>query len=81
MNYEPNFDIHAEAVRMGLEIDHHASDLYIKHSPAAVELVQRIRKLYSPPKVSQFTDPAGALWFEVPFAYTPFWTTKAEASA
>lgn len=55
------------------ERDHHASDLYIKVTPATMRIIDRYE--YSS-QVSSFrdqTDPRRALWYDIPFAYLPFW--------
>jgi len=55
------------------ERDHHASDLYIKVTPATTRIIDRYE--YSS-QVSSFhdqTDPRRALWYEIPFAYLPYW--------
>ena len=55
------------------ERGHHASDLYIKATPSTTRIIDRYE--YSS-QVSSFrdqTDPRRALWYEIPFAYLPYW--------
>ena len=52
------------------DIDHHASDLYLKRTPAAVDLVKR---LDNQALLSVFRDPDGVAWYELPFCFSPYW--------
>ena len=52
------------------DIDHHYSDLYIKVTPAAVELVRRLDNVALVPT---FRDADGVAWFELPFCFAPYW--------
>ena len=49
------------------DIDHHASDLYLKRTPAAVALVER---LDNTALLSVFHDPDGVAWYELPFCFS-----------
>ena len=61
----------AVAALPACDIDHHASDLYIKRTPAAVALVER---LDSTVLLSVFRSQIdGRIWYELPFCFTPFW--------
>jgi hypothetical protein len=52
--------------------DHHESDLYIKATPAARELLKRYKHSFS-----AFTSQIdGSLWFDVPFAFDPWWEER-----
>ena len=65
--------IYAAAVEAlpAYDIDHHASDLYIKRTPAAVALVAR---LDNTALLSVFLSQIdGCIWYELPFCFTPFW--------
>lgn len=52
------------------DIDHHAGDLYLKRTPAAIALVNR---LTTKSLLSVFRDPSGVSWYELPFCFTPYW--------
>lgn len=53
------------------DIDHHASDLYLKRTPAAVALVGR---LDNTALLSTFRSQIdGGIWYELPFCFTPYW--------
>lgn len=60
----------AVAVLPAADIDHHNSDLYLKRTPAAVALVNRLE---NKSLLSVFWDPAGVPWYELPFCFTPYW--------
>lgn len=60
------------------ERDHHGSDLYIKATPVTMRIVDRY--VFSS-QVSSFrdqTDPRRALWYNIPFAYLPYWQGQRE---
>ena len=83
-----SYDLYEEAVkRLPAEhISHHESDLYIKVTPDSRVLVEACCKGL----VSEFgknsdciktfrsihPDDKGALWYEIPFHYTPFWKER-----
>lgn len=58
-----------QAIDAGLEVASYNSDLYIRHgSERAAEIVADCRN------VTVFTaDDGSGVWYEVPFAFTPFW--------
>lgn len=56
------------------EIDNHESDLYVKATPE-VEKIIRQHACNASRFVSQID---GSLWWDVPFAYEPFWEAKAK---
>ena len=60
----------AVAALPACDIDHHASDLYIKRTPAAVALVGR---LDNTALLSVFRDSDGVAWYELPFCFSPYW--------
>ena len=60
----------AVAVLLAADIDHHNSDLYLKRTPAAVALVNRLE---NKSLVSVFRDPSGVPWYDLPFCFTPYW--------
>ena len=65
-------DVYAVAVAdlPAADIDHHNSDLYLKCTPAAAAIIDRLENKIL---LSKFHDPSGAAWYELPFCYTPFW--------
>ena len=65
--------LYDELVREGFTLDHHESDLYVKDSPLARELIEKHKHAYTPFK----DDIDHEMWLDVPFAYAPFWREKA----
>lgn len=55
-------------------IDHHESDLYVRHTPLTVSIVRQFGA-----NSSTFTSKVdGHRWLDIPFAYAPFWAKKAK---
>ena len=52
------------------DIDHHNSDLYLRITPAAKALVDRLENRAL---LSVFRDPDGVAWYELPFCFSPYW--------
>lgn len=50
------------------EIDHHESDLYVKRTQASQAIVQHCNRS----GIGCFRH-QGAAWWDIPFAYEPFW--------
>lgn len=57
----------------GATLDHHESDLYTPVTDATNSLIARY---YYRQMVTTFRDADGALWYEIPFAYLPFWRQR-----
>jgi hypothetical protein len=64
-------DIYEEAQKLGVEIDHHASDLYIPVTPKTKKLIEQY-EYRSIVKIFQ-NQIDGKSWYDIPFAYQPFW--------
>ena len=68
--------IHAAAVAAlpACDIDHHASDLYIRVTPASRALLARFQYRHM---VKTFTDNIDhVLWYDLPFCFDPSITTR-----
>lgn len=65
-------ELYDELVKEGFTLDHHESDLYIKDSPLARELVEKHGLKYT----CFIDDIEHQRWLDVPFAYAPFWREK-----
>lgn len=64
-------NIYDEAKKLGVEIDHHQSDLYIPVTPETKELVRQYK---SRANVTTFKNQLDHKpWYDIPFAYSPFW--------
>ena len=65
--------LYDELVRNGFELDHYESDLYVKDSRMAREIIMKHGLRFKP-----FVDDIEhESWLDVPFAYAPFWRSKA----
>lgn len=68
--------LYLEAVKTlpACDIDHHASDLYLRVTKASEKLFLRYEYQN---QVSTFVSNIdGKLWFEFPFCFLPFWEAK-----
>ena len=52
------------------DIDHHNSDLYLRRTPAATAIINRLE---NKALLSVFSDYNGIAWYELPFCFTPYW--------
>ena len=82
-------DIYAEVKKLGVEIDHHESDLYIPVTPETTKLVEQYEFKCNVTTFREMTLPETktcaccghrktirkplGLWYDIPFAYQPFW--------
>ncbi len=66
--------LYKELKAAGIETDNHESDLYVKDSPEAREIVHRHRP--EAPRAFR-SEVDGEIWLDVPFAFEPFWDAKA----
>ena len=66
-------DIYSEAIASLPmdDIDHHASDLYLKVTPESSALIERYQWKCNVTRFNSAID--DSLWFDVPFAYSPAW--------
>lgn len=55
------------------ERDHHVSDLYVKCTPAVANLIYRYKYSSAVTTFRDATDPRRHLWYDIPFAYLPYW--------
>lgn len=71
--------IYDELVAAGVQVDNHYSDLYVPVNAITRPIVERyqFRK-----QVSIFTNSGdGAPWYDIPFAYKPFWEARSAVRA
>jgi len=54
----------------GVPLDHHESDLYVKVTVESTRIVENQHKRM-PRLFTSHID--GELWYDIPFAYEPFW--------
>lgn len=68
-------DIYQEALKIlpQDQIDHHFSDLYLKKNSKSRKIVEQYEHKHL---VSEFKDQIDhEIWYEIPFAYTPFYNS------
>ena len=66
--------IYQQLKTAGIELDNHESDLYAKVTPESRVIVGEYGG--APVFISQID---GALWYEIPAAFDPFWIARATA--
>jgi hypothetical protein len=66
--------IYRELKALNIPIDHHESDLYAKVTPESKAIIDKYRKTNH---ITSFTSRIDkATWYEIPFAFEPFWEAK-----
>ena len=72
-------DLYNEFKSKGLETDSYESDLYVKNTPEALEIVKQYiadggnaRPVYFNSQIDN------KQWIELPFMFTPWWDKKAQ---
>ena len=70
--------LYLELKAAGCRVAHHESDLYVLADDKAIPLIKeavRTKRLAHWPQrfVSRHPDDNGTVWYEIPFAYAPFW--------
>ena len=67
--------IYAELKAANVPMGSNASDLYCPVTPVSQAIIDRYAFKKSV-KTFKGTKPAGSLWFDIPFAFDPFWEGK-----
>jgi hypothetical protein len=67
--------LYKEAKRLNIPLDHHESDLYLKLTPESLNLIKMFDKYKTARRFTSQLDKTQ--WFDIPFAYDPFWGSKA----
>lgn len=66
--------IHEQLERAGVPLDSHESDLYAKVTPESTAIVEAYEHKEN---VTTFTSQIdGDQWYDIPFAFTPYWKRK-----
>lgn len=67
--------LYKEAKQLNIPIDQHESDLYLKSTSESAELIRKYRGNYK--LITLFTSQIdNERWYDIPFAYDPFWESK-----
>lgn len=67
-----NVSIYDQCKLLGIETDHHESDLYVKKTPVSEVIVGE----YEYKKQVGTFSYKGEPWYDIPFAFDPFWDDK-----
>lgn len=67
-------DPYHACIAAGYVVEHHESDLYVKDAPGVRETLAATGW-----RAERFRDQGGALWWDVPFAFRPWWERRADA--
>ena len=65
--------IYEQLVAAGVPIDNHESDLYAKVTLESEKIVRESRLLNVRKFINQID---GTVWYDIPFAYDPFWEKR-----
>lgn len=70
--------LYDELIAAGCRVGNHQSDLYVKADETSRPIIAaavKSRRLANKPTLfqSQHPEDRGAIWCEIPFAYSPFW--------
>ena len=65
--------IYQKAVEIGIEIDSHETDLYLKDCQESRKLIEEYEFKSNVTKFRSQID--NCVWFDIPFAYDPAWET------
>lgn len=69
--------LYTDMIEAGQETDSNESDLYVKDTPEAREILGRHGKQIDGWNVQPFTSAIdGARWLDLPFQYAPWWRAK-----
>lgn len=67
-------DIYQELLEAKVPLDSHESDLYAKVTPESAAIIKKY-KFHT--NVSTFVSNVdGLFWYDIPFAYTPWWEAR-----
>jgi hypothetical protein len=77
-------DLYERLKAAKVPLDSHESDLYVKVTPESTAIVAAYRREWAdqygrePVAVTTFASQTdnGALWYDIPFAYTPWWEKR-----
>jgi hypothetical protein len=71
-------NIYQEMIDLGVQIDHHESDLYVPVTPETTKLVNEYEFKSNVNRFVSNID--NKTWYDIPFAYSPFWEKKSLTS-
>lgn len=71
-------ELYAALVEMGATMENHESDLYVRLDTSVIRLIARY-KFKAQVKTFQSSIPDGGTWYDIPFAYVPYWKVDGNA--
>src|SRR5688572_29388364 len=75
IDFNQDYGIYEQMLAAGVETGNHASDLYVPVTPTSIELVARYEFKRNVKIFRNNID--GTRWYDIPFAYTPYWEERA----
>jgi len=70
---EEGGSLYQDLKNAGVELDNHESDLYALVTPESEKIIAK----YPERRAKKFkSEKDGKVWFDIPFAYEPFWIEK-----
>jgi len=67
-------DIYEQLKNANIPLDNHESDLYALKTPESEAIIKNYTMR---PFIKTFISQIdGKIWYDIPFAYTPFWAKK-----
>lgn len=68
-----NVSIYEQLKAANIPLDHHESDLYVKLTPESQKIIDAYKFKSN---VTKFVYGYMEVWYDIPFAYDPFWHNK-----
>lgn len=65
--------LYQELLQAGFEMGNHCSDLYVPVNIVSTMIIAKHPQCFAQKFVSRLD---GKLWYDIPFAYEPFWERK-----
>ena len=70
--------LYGDLLAAGVQMDSHESDLYFQDTPESLAI---LRKYPDSAQIAEpFTKLDGSRWWEVPFAFLPWWERRTQAA-
>jgi len=70
-------ELYDDLLSAGCELDNHESDLYVKDTPMARDIIGLHQCMGEKRTVNRFKSSLdGSDWLDIPFAYLPWWRRR-----
>jgi len=78
MLHHHSYRVYDELKKMNCRIESHFSDLYTPRNDVSIKIVMLYNKISNLSPATIFkSNVDGTLWYDIPFAYYPYWDKKA----